>query len=151
AKESAAEALTRLFADSCAAPIVFSDSRALNDALTSLGRHGDVAYAAVWNLEDKGGLGEKLADLVRGRAAQPASEPARLELRREADRVIVSAPVRDIDAKLVGAAVVTFSLQRENAAIAEVIRRTLLIAAGVAGGITALLLAVARIAIVGPL
>lgn len=151
AKELAAVALTRLFADSSAAPIVFSDTRALNDALNTLARNEDVASVAVFGLDDHGALGEKLAELARGRPAEMTSVPAGLELRRENDRIVVFAPVRDIDTKLVGAAAVTVSLARENAAISDVLRRTLLISAAIAAGITALLLAMARIFIVRPL
>lgn len=150
-KESAAVALTRLFADSCAAPIVFGDGRALNDALSTLGRNDDVAYAAVWGLADNGGVGERLADFARGRPAAITSVTSGIELRREADRIVVLAPVSDLDAKLVGAAAVTFSLDHENAAIADVMRRTLWISAALAAGISGLLLAMARVVIVRPL
>src|SRR5262249_28818133 len=143
-KELAAEAVVRLFADSCAAPIVFNDSRAINDALSTLGRNDDVAYAAVWGLADQGRIGERLAEFRRGRPIEMTSLVSGSERRRERDRIALMAPVRDLDGQLVGTAAVTFSLERENAAIADVVRRTLWISAGVAAGTTALLLGMAR-------
>src|SRR4051812_26762830 len=47
-KQAAAAAVTRLFADSCAAAVVFEDRAALDDALATLGRNEEIVYAAVW-------------------------------------------------------------------------------------------------------
>jgi two-component system chemotaxis sensor kinase CheA len=151
AKETAAVAVTRFFADSCAAPVIFGDDKGINDALTSLGRNEDVTYAAVWSVDATEGIGERLAELSRGASAELSSVPTRLELRRETDRLVLLAPVLDPETKLVGEVVVTFSLSRENAAIVDVRWRMLLLFAAVAVGITALLQAIARMAIVRPL
>ena len=47
AKEVSATAVMRLFADSCAAAVVFNDPSDLRDTLATLGRNEEVEYAAV--------------------------------------------------------------------------------------------------------
>ena len=54
AKQMAALAVTRLFADSCAAPIVFEDNGSIDEALHRLGKSGDIPYAAVWTADAAG-------------------------------------------------------------------------------------------------
>jgi HAMP domain-containing protein/HPt (histidine-containing phosphotransfer) domain-containing protein/two-component sensor histidine kinase len=65
--------------------------------------------------------------------------------------LVLLAPVRDLDDKLVGVAAVAFSLVRENAVIAEVEGNILAVSAAIAIGLTILLLSIARFAIVRPL
>lgn len=151
AKEMAAVAVTRLFADSCAAPIVFGDTGAIRDALGNLGRSDDVPYAAVWSSDDTGRLGALITDLGSGSPVPLSGIPSALEVQREASRLVLFAPVRDLDRKLVGMAVVTFSLARENHLIGEVRRSTLFASAAIAAGLTLLLSLIARFAIVRPL
>lgn len=151
AKETAAVAVTRLFVESCAAPIVFGDNGALSEALAHLARGGDVPYAAVWNCGAAGQADSLLAQVGNQTTMDPGSIPAQLQLKREADRIVLVAPVRDPDEKTVGVAVLTFSLARENQLISQVRSNTLLGSGAFAAGLTLLLLAIARFAIVRPL
>jgi two-component system chemotaxis sensor kinase CheA len=151
AKQMAATAVTRLFAYSCAAPIVFADRAAIEDFLANLGRGDDVPYASVWSSNDAGQPNAMLGQLGSGPGVDVVSIPAALETRREANRLVLLAPVRDPDGKVIGVGIVTFSLARENQLIAQVRSNTLLISGGIAAGISLLLLAIARFAIVRPL
>ncbi|HTV19827.1 MAG TPA: ATP-binding protein, partial [Polyangiaceae bacterium] len=151
AKEMAARAVTRLFADSCAAPIVFDDNGAIEAALGRLGRSGDIPFAGVWSGDDAGAVLAKLAVLGSGRDVTPEGVPSELEIRRESDRLVLVAPIRDVEAKRIGVAAITFSLALENRQIAQVQHNTLIASAAIAFGLTVLLLGIARVAIVRPL
>jgi HAMP domain-containing protein len=151
AKQMAALAVTRLFANSCAAPIVFGDDIALNDALSRLGRSDDIPFAAVWNADASGRADRRLAAFGTGSDIQVGQIPADLEVRREPSHLVLLAPVRDLNVKLVGVAVIAFSLVHESAVIAQVQSNTLVASAAIAIGLTIMLLTIARFAIVRPL
>jgi HPt (histidine-containing phosphotransfer) domain-containing protein/HAMP domain-containing protein len=151
AKEASASAVIRLFADSCAAAVVFNDPADLRETLATLGRNEDIDYAAVWAVGEDGRVGQQLAELMRGRAEQVTRVPTTLELRRDRDRVVPMAPVRNVKGQVVGVLVAGFSLARENDAIARLEKTALLISAGVAAGLTLLLMALSRLLVVGPL
>jgi signal transduction histidine kinase/HAMP domain-containing protein len=153
AKELAASAVTRLFADSCAAPVVFNDDPAINEALATLGRNEEIQGATVWSVDRAGHIKQKLGELARSTKMldAPTSLPSAVTLERHPDRVVLNSPVRDQNGQAVAVATITFSLARENGAIADVERRTLLVSASVAIGLTIVLMAMARLAIVRPL
>ncbi len=151
AKQRAAHAVARLFADSCAAPIVFGDNTAIDEALHRLGKSDDIPYAAVWSSDDSGRAAQRLGELGPEGEITVGVIPKVLDLRREPSQLVLVAPVRDVDAKLVGAVVITFSMVRENAVIAQVQSNTLFASGAIAAGLTLLLLIIARIAIVRPL
>jgi signal transduction histidine kinase/HAMP domain-containing protein len=153
AKELAASAVTRLFADSCAAPVVFNDDPAINEALSTLGRNQEIQGASVWSVDRTGHIKQKLGELARNTNVldAPSSLPSAVTLERHPDRVVLNSPVRDQTGQAVAVATITFSLARENAAIADVERRTLLVSVGVAIGLTIVLMFMARMAIVRPL
>jgi signal transduction histidine kinase len=151
AKEMAAAAVGRLFADSCAAPVVFSDETAIKDSLATLGRNDDIEYAAIWSVDRAGKVGKRLGELARGAPEVVTFVPATIVSERRRDRVFLLSPVHAPDGGVVAVAVMAFSLTRENAAIAAVERQTLIVSALIAAGLTALLLAIARLAIVKPL
>jgi two-component system chemotaxis sensor kinase CheA len=151
AKQMAAQAVTRLFAASCAAAIVFGDNQAIKDALYRLGKGDDIPYAAVWSADASGRADQRLAELKKEGDISVGAIPADMELRREPSRLVLLAPVRDLDDKLVGVAVVAFSLVHENGAIAQVESNILAASAAIAIGLTILLLTIARFAIVRPL
>jgi two-component system chemotaxis sensor kinase CheA len=147
-----ASAVTRLFADSCAAFVVFGDENGIKEELATLGRSDDVPYAAVWAVDATRHTTKRIGELgAAGARAELTSASADLVVVRESERLVVTAPVRDPDSKLVGEAIATFSLARENATIRDTRRRTLLASAAIAAGITALLLGLARMLIVRPL
>jgi signal transduction histidine kinase/HAMP domain-containing protein len=152
-KELAASAVTRLFADSCAAPVVFNDDPAINEALSTLGRNEEIQGASVWSVDRAGHIKQKLAELSRksNTIDAPTSLPSTVTLERHPDRVVLNSPVRDQNGQSVAVVTITFSLARENAAIADVERRTLLVSVGVALGLTVVLMFMARLAIVRPL
>jgi HPt (histidine-containing phosphotransfer) domain-containing protein/HAMP domain-containing protein len=155
AKEMASAAVTRFFADSCAAPVVFNDDRGISDALGTLGRNGEIEYAAVWSVAAHRTIGSRLGELTGGNAEAavppPRSVPLAMVQERHPDRVVIYTPVRDQDGQPVAVAGLTFSLARENAAIADMQKRTLIVSAGVAMGLTVLLMAMAHLLIVRPL
>ncbi len=151
AKEQSASAVTRLFADSCAPSVVFDDPADLRETLATLGRNEDVEYVAVWAVDATGKITRRLAELARGRAEAVTHVPRIVELRRDADRVVSLAAVHDIKRNIVGVLVTAFSLASENQARAQLERSALLTSTGIAAGLTLLLLALARILVVGPL
>lgn len=152
AKEVAAVGVLRLFADSQAASVEFNDETAIGDALKTLGRNRDIEYAALYSLPAEGKPASKLGELARG-ASEPAPSRALsdVSLERRDNRVVVSAPVRAPDGKVIANATIAFSLAAENAAITAVRRSTLLVSAGVALGLVMLLIVLARVTIVQPL
>jgi len=151
AKELSASAVTRLFADSCAPAVIFNDPVDLHETLVTLGRNEDVEYVAVWSVDDGRRITHRMAELARGRAEGVTHVPQTVELRREPDRVVSLAAVRDIKRKVVGVLVIAFSLVRENEARAALERSVVVTSAAVAAGLTLLLMALARLLVVGPL
>jgi len=151
AKESSASAVARLFADSCAPAVVFEDQRDLQQNLATLGRNEDVEYAAVWKVDRSGRVGERLAELSRGRSEPSPNVPGSIQIRRDRDRVVPVAPVRDVKGELVAVVSVAFSLATENAAISRLERSTLLTSVVLAAGLTILLIVMARFLVVAPL
>jgi len=150
AKELSASAVIRLFADSCAAAVVFDDPGELQNTLTILGRNEDIEYASVWAV-DRTGAVTRSCRVAQGRPETVAMVPASIELRRDPDRVVPIAPVRDVNGRTIAVLVAAFSLKHENAAIVRLERTALLISTGVAAGLTMMLVAMARMVVVGRL
>lgn len=151
AKELSAGAVTRLFADSCAPAVIFNDPVDLHETLVTLGRNEDVEYVAVWSVDDSGKITRRISELARGRDEPATHVPSSVELRRDPDRVVSHAAVHDIKGRIVGVLVIAFSLARENQARAALARSALVTSAAVAAGMTLLLMALARLLVVGPL
>jgi signal transduction histidine kinase/HAMP domain-containing protein len=151
AKQMAALAVTRLFAASCAAPILFGDNVAITEALARLGRSDDIRYAAVYGSDDAGRADQRLAEFGAGDDIVVSLIPSAPEVRRELDRLVLLTPVMDTEGKPVGLAVVAFSLTSENAIIAQVQSNTLFASGAIAAGLTLVLLIIARFTIVKPL
>ncbi|HMJ14116.1 MAG TPA: ATP-binding protein [Polyangiaceae bacterium] len=150
-KETAALAVTRLFADSSGAAVVFGDAAAIQESLNTLGRDRGLEFAAVWALTAEGGVGERLGHLPRGTPETVTAAPASLQMRRTADRLVVISPIRDTNAQPIAVALLAYSLSSDNAAVKDVQKRTLWISASIACGLTLLLLAVAQLTITRPL
>ena len=151
AKELGAQAVTRLFADSCAAAVVFEDDAAIKVALATLGRNDDVEYAAVWAVDKDGHAGRRLGGLTRGRAIPLEGLSLAAPVQREPDRVNLIAPVHDDDGKTVALVITSFSLRRELSTIAEAKRTTLIVSTLVGLSVTILIMGMAKVIIVGPL
>jgi HPt (histidine-containing phosphotransfer) domain-containing protein/HAMP domain-containing protein len=151
AKEAAASAVTRLFADSCAAAVVFEDDGGIQATLGTLSRNEEVEYAAVWGIDKSGHANHKLGELARGRTVPMQDLSLGAPIQRESDRVNLLAPVRDAQNRTVALAITSFSLKRETRMIAQAQRATLL-AAGVFGlSLMLLLMGLAKVIIGGPL
>src|SRR5439155_22827350 len=120
--------------------------------LTTVGRNDDVEYAACWSTDHAGNLGKRFGELRRREVVEPPRRaPSAARITRQRDRVVIAAPIVDRHGGLVGATVVAFSLARENQAIAAIERTTLIVSTAVAAGLVLLLMAMARIVVVGPL
>ena len=80
AKELSATAVTRLFADTSAAAVVFEDPSDLKETLEKLGRNEEVAYAAVWAVDEAGLVTGRLAELRRGQPEIVHAAPSTIVL-----------------------------------------------------------------------
>jgi HPt (histidine-containing phosphotransfer) domain-containing protein/HAMP domain-containing protein len=150
-KEVAAAAVSRLFADWCAAGVVFEDDLTIREALTTLGRNEEVEYAGVWVVDASGRSGRRLGELRRGIPEALTAVSPGMQILRRADRVVLSSPVRDQSGKIVAMAVAAFSLARENAAIIRVAHTTLALSIAVALGFILVIRLISRFAISIPL
>jgi HPt (histidine-containing phosphotransfer) domain-containing protein/HAMP domain-containing protein len=150
-KEAAGSAVTRLFADSCAAPVIFEDAGAVNAALDTLGGNQDVEYAAVWAVDRSGRLTRQLGELQGGRTATPDTTSSATHFQLEPDRLVVTTPVHNPEGRVIARAVVAFSLSRERKAIASARASTLILASLAGLGVVGVLMALARLLIVKPL
>src|SRR5688572_32049223 len=63
AKELAASAVTRLFADSAAAAVIFEDEENLVAELHTLAHDPELEYAGVWAIDQSGKVGPRLAEV----------------------------------------------------------------------------------------
>ena len=149
-KEAGTVAVTRLFADSCAAALVFNDPSTLQEQLGVLENNPQVEYAAVWDIRNAH-LGSRLAELRRGPVVQLEDLQRLDQQRREPTRVVSLASIRDRGGRTVGAAAVAFSLARENEIIARIERTTLAVSSALAAALAVLLTIVVRLVIVRPL
>lgn len=148
AKEDAAAMVARLFAAGLAAPLTFMDDKGAQEQASLLMANDEVIYGAVWSVDgdDPSRSLRKLGE-VRRRAVTlepPGDASSVLRTERVRDMVIVQSPVTDADHKVVGIALVAFSLDKENRAIEEVERRTLVGAAGLGLAVAALILALTQ-------
>jgi two-component system, chemotaxis family, sensor kinase CheA len=150
-KEITASAVSRLFADWCVAGVVFDDEGTIKEALATLGRNGEIEYAAVWAVDSAGKVDHRIGQLERGKPEPLPGVSQEMQLERRADRLVLSSPVRDLGKKIVAMAVVAFSLARENAAIVDVERTTLVISIAVALGFMLVLTWITRFAVSAPL
>jgi PAS domain-containing protein len=145
AKRQAAVMVADLFAASLRAPLDFGDEDAVKSELENLKQNRDVTAAAVWLTGRDtpiGRIGEALA-----RPGQNVRE--RTEIMP--DRVRITREVIGSEDKTVGAAVVDFSLERENAAFVESKRHILWLCTLVAFGTMGMLLVITRSQVVSPI
>jgi two-component system chemotaxis sensor kinase CheA len=155
AKEKAAVMVTQLAAASLGAPLAFSDATGVAETVTSLASNPEIEFGAAWELDSEhpGALGAQLGVLSRGKGAlaPPRAIPTELRSRFTATHVVVEAPVKDPNGKLVGATQVAFSTAREEAMIAEVERHVLRLSMGSALGLIVILSLASRLVVVRPL
>ena len=144
-KRQAAEMVVDLVSASLRAPLDFDDQDAVRVELENLRQNRDVTTAVVW----RAGNPEPVARIGAKRAAAPPGGGALTLVL--SDRVVVSRPVASADGKLLGATVVEFSLERENATYLTSRDRMLWLCVGVALGTMAVLLIVTRRQVVLPI
>lgn len=148
AKRVAASMVADLLAQSLEAPLDFADEEALQKELEHLRQNKDVVYAGVWR-------GGERAPWLELRAPGPRFElPVTLDTSRSdafADRVETVRPVVGRSGKVLGSAVIQFSLARENAELARGRRDILLYCLMLALGTTVALVGATRREIVKPL
>ena len=116
AKRVAASMVADLLAQSLEAPLDFSDEEALQKELDHLRQNKDVVYAGVWRKDER-------APWLELRSPGPRFElPSALDVATSvafADRVETVRPVIGRSGKVLGSAVIQFSLERENAELAR--------------------------------
>jgi HPt (histidine-containing phosphotransfer) domain-containing protein/HAMP domain-containing protein len=152
ARAKAAMMVAELFAASATAPLSFGDLAGVRENVTLLLKNGNVVCGAVWAADGAhpGDIGEKLAETTRFGflSVQPREIPGAVRVDRTADAVVVDQPVIGAAGEVLGMVRVAFSLQQENAAIAEAKRRTLVTALALGVGLGIVLLALTRTLIV---
>jgi two-component system, chemotaxis family, sensor kinase CheA len=148
AKRVAASMVADLLAQSLEAPLDFADEEALQKELGHLRQNRDVVYAGVWRHDER-------APWFELRAPGPRFElPTALDAASSvafADRVETVRPVIGRSGKVLGSAVIQFSLARENAELARGRRDILLYCLMLALGTTIALIGATRREIVKPL
>jgi len=146
AKVTSGERLLGLFTASVAPAVVFSDLETMNDDVTDLMRDSDVMGVEIWARDGEGWGRAPLLGRHRspsgGLPVAPEREHSMVVL---PDRVVLVRPILGPDQKTTAVVRATFSLSRENAAIATTNRRILVISSLAAlGTILVLVLAIGR-------
>jgi chemotaxis protein histidine kinase CheA/HAMP domain-containing protein len=149
AKAVAGSMVADLFAASCAAPLVFSDSDAVTAELKKLSSNRSIAYAAVYSTKEDGVVGELNPSVSRPYDFKHGKTRSQLVERPEGIEILKD--IRDTHNAVVGFAVLNFSLADENAMFQVSRRRMLWFAFFIAGGTASLLILLARRVIVKPL
>lgn len=127
--DSARQVLS-LFGELVAAPLVFDDEKGLEEGVTYVLRNPDVRFARVTRLTADGKQEVVHQSVAAGDEREEPLLPG-VDTRYFADRVVVSAPVKDSDGKTIGGATLSFALTNEIEAYARLRRQILAGAAGV--------------------
>lgn len=155
AKENAAVMVMQLFAANLSAPLAFADPTSVGEVVGSVSNNPEIEFGAAWLIdpEHPEALGTQLGVLSRGAHPPPAPRSVARTLRSwfTATHVMVEAPVKDPNGKLVGVAQLGFSTAREEAAVAEIKRRVLSLSTGSALGLLLILSLASRLVVVKPL
>jgi two-component system chemotaxis sensor kinase CheA len=155
AKEGAAVMVMQLFAANLSAPLAFADTTSVADAVGSVASNPEIEFGGAWALDPDHpeAIGTQLGVLSRGAQppAPPHSVPRALRSWFTATHVMLEAPVKDPNGKLVGVAQLGFSTAREEAAVADVKRRVLGLSFGSAFGLLVILSLASRLVVVKPL
>jgi two-component system chemotaxis sensor kinase CheA len=150
-KEAAADLVVKLTSLSVAPAVVFEDEQEMLRAVTNLARNPDVSDVELW------GLGAAVPDAPRGPLAQfhragsqllghPGN--AKSQRWRDADSLRLIEPVQNLEGGTIAALSVRFSSAREVAAMAQLSRQILFVAAATALCFAlAILLAIHRIVV----
>lgn len=147
ARENAGTMVARLFAAGLVAPLTFADEKSVQEQTVLLMANDDVVYGGVWSFDadDTARSLHKVGEFRRHDVSiGPPAVRSAVHVERGRERILIETPVLDTAGKPVGVAQVAFSLDKENAAIAVLERRTLVGAAAVALGVAVLLLALTR-------
>ena len=151
AKEDASATVARLFVAGLGAPLTFGDDRGAQEQTSLLLATDDVVYGAVWALRgdaDRSRL-EKVGEVRRRDfPVEPPSVHRDIRMRRDRQRLFLESPVLDTSGNILGVSQLALSLDKENAALDALERRTLVGSAALALGVSVLLLALTRLFIV---
>jgi two-component system chemotaxis sensor kinase CheA len=151
-KARAATMVTEIFAAGVTAPLSFGDTPGVREHVAFLTANSNVVYGGVWGADpgERRTVGEKLGDTARSGYVprSPPVIPAKVEVERAPDLVLVTQPVVGAAGEVLGVVLVAFSLQQENAAIQAAQRRTLITSLALGLGLGVVLLALTRTLIV---
>jgi two-component system chemotaxis sensor kinase CheA len=155
AKRDAAMMVASLFAELSSAPVLFGDEQGISDCLGYLRSNQDVVEAAVFPLGSDAKLASALATLPltsSRRSTLQAPSPASVGTVKQARETLdVSHWIREPSGKPIGAAVIRFSLAREQRSAALLEQRIWQISLALASVLTVALLLLARVYIISPL
>jgi HAMP domain-containing protein/HPt (histidine-containing phosphotransfer) domain-containing protein len=155
AKEQAAIMVMQLLAANLSAPLTFDDATSVGETVASLASNPEIEFGAAWAVDPAhpAVLAAPLSVLSRGPRpiARPASVPAAIGGRFTGTEVVVEAPVKDPNGKVVGVAQLAFSTAREETLIADIERRVLWLSMGSALGLIGILSLASRAVVVRPL
>ena len=153
AKSRAGSMVTELFAQTLSPALVFEDREGVAESLAYLRSNPEIEQAAAFALDARGQATERLADYQRARATSlaPLAPHPRERLAFRDGSLFTSALIRDPQGKALGMVLLRFSLAREEQTFRLLSQRILQVAALVSLVLTALLLLLARVSIIGPL
>jgi HPt (histidine-containing phosphotransfer) domain-containing protein/HAMP domain-containing protein len=155
AKRDAALMVTSLFAELSSAPVLFGDEQGITDCLGYLRSNPEILEAAVFALGPDGQLAPPLATLPSTSLRRSTLQAPHLTsvgtVQPARDTLDVSQWIREPSGKPIAAAVIRFSFERERRSAALLEERIWQISLALAGVVTAALLLLARVYIVGPL
>lgn len=155
AKEKAAVMVIQLLAANLSAPLTFADATSVGETVASLASNPEIELGAAWAIDPAhpAVLSAPLSVLSRGARppAPPRTVPVTLGSRFTATDVVVEAPVKDPNGKVVGVAQLGFSTASEEALIADIERRVLWLSMGSAFGLIGILSLASRAVVVRPL
>lgn len=146
AKEKVAATVAHLFVAGLVAPLTFGDDKGAQEQTSLLIATDDVMYGAVWATQAEEGKPLRKVGEIRPRelAVEPPVPHRDTRVQRAPELVFAESPVVDATGNVVGMAQLAFSLEKENAAISALERRTLFGAAALALGVSVLLLGLTR-------
>lgn len=154
AKERSAKMVTELFAAGVTAPLSFNDDPGVREHVALLTASSNVRYAAVWDVSESNHAerGTKVDEVIKEGSEAAASQkrelPKAIEVERTDDLLTVEQPVTSAAGETLGVVRVSFSLDRELAAIAKAKQRTLITSIVMAIALAGVLLALTRTLIV---
>ncbi|HEX4384449.1 MAG TPA: hypothetical protein VH083_15915, partial [Myxococcales bacterium] len=141
AKTSAAQALLNLWAGSLSAPVVFDDADGIREAMGHLSSNQEIVEASVWKQAARSGVQRCLESIERCNKQTPAPAPG---IEHLADRVRITAAIRDPAGHTVGRASLAVSLADDNAQYSALVWRIALFVSLLSAGLCGLFVLLLR-------